>query len=47
MPTGGGLGPGLGMINPLNPMMPLPFQMIPGGQPPMMGMFPMMQQGQK
>ena len=38
MPTIGG------MVNPLNPMMPMPFQVIPqGGQAPMMGVFPMMQ----
>jgi len=38
MPTMGG------MVNPMNPMMPMPFQVIPqGGQAPMMGVFPMMQ----
>lgn len=43
-----GMMPGLGMGNPLNPMMPMPFQMIPqGSQGPMMGMFPMMQNAQK
>lgn len=36
----------IGGMAPLNPMMPMPFQVIPqGGQTPMMGVFPMMQQG--
>jgi len=43
--TMGGMVPGVGMVN---PMMSMPFQMIPpGGQGPMMGMFPMMQNAQK
>jgi hypothetical protein len=33
-----------GLVNPMNPMLPMPFQVIPqGGQAPMMGVFPMMQ----
>ena len=43
-----GFVPGLGMVNPLNPMMPMPFQMIPpGGQAPTLGVFPMMQHSEK
>jgi len=42
------MGPGIGMVNPLNPNMPMPFQMIPsGGQGPMLGVFPLMQNAQK
>lgn len=38
----------IGMVNPLNPMMPMPFQVIPqAGQNPMMGVFPLMQNVQK
>jgi len=38
--------PNMGMINSLNPLMP--FQVMPqGGQAPMLGMFPMMQNAQK
>lgn len=39
---------GVGMVNPLNPMMPMPFQVISqAGQNPMMGVFPLMQNVQK
>ena len=37
-----------GMGSGMNPMMPMPFQMMAqGGQAPIMGMFPMMQNPQK
>jgi len=37
----------MGMMNPLAPMMPMPFQVIPQGQAPLLGVFPMMQNAQK
>lgn len=43
--------PGMGMANPMNPMMPFPFQVMQGGPPgqqnPILGAFPMMQNAQK